>query len=369
MLKIIILCFSMILFGGCYPGTWIDEMTYNGPALYKASLSHKGDKIAFFYAIKSQEKKGIYIADIYGKNPKLLVKADIDVHIPPIFTPDDKAIIYYTKHGQFCKVNINTREIISLSEQFNPSGEGRSQIRAVYFSRDCETIKFQKFFYNPFGLSSYRPSLFIFKVNKRKITPFLFPRKRYFEDAWGQLSPDATKVIFDYKNNLYAFNLNSKGVKIITSLKDENLNGEITKFSFSSDGKKIVYNTDKGIYIINIECMKSKLLFDFAGKNIYTYNLKFSPNGKYLFFNLIPRVFETPPKSGFYRLDLITGKLIMVTKAQPFYYTFTPDGKNILYRTIGYKMIDIDGKNKREVPLRPMSSSCPKNKDTELKKN
>ena len=357
--KILVLCLLVTFFvSGCYPGTWINEMTYEGPALYRATFSRDGRRIAFVYTQNTKKTKGIYITDLFGNSSKLLVEADIDIHMAPVFVPDDKEIIYYTKHGQFFKVSIDNPSTVPISNKFNPSGEGRNQITAVYLSRDSKVIKFQKIDYFPICPLSYKPSLFILESGKKKATAFSFPEKRYFENAWGHLSPDGLNVVFTYKNNLHVLSLKNKKVTKLTNLNNERLTPGIIKFTYSCDGKRIAYITTKGIHVIHMKNRVSKLVYDFQEKKILTDNIKFSPDGKYLLFNLTPRIFESPPASGFYRLDLKTEKLKMINKALVSYYVISPDCEHVLYRSSyeknnNYHIITIHGKSKREVILRP----------------
>ena len=363
MTRIIIAYISLLLLTGCYPGKYLRGKSYSGPALYRAAFSKNDNKIAFIYAKDAQNIKGLYITDISGKSTKLLVEACIDIHTVPTFTSDDKWIIYYTEKGQFFKVNTLNSEVVPISNEINPSGEIRTQISAVNISLNGQVIKFQKNNCSLICSSSCLPSLFVLEPYSGAIESYFFPSKHYFKNAWGQLSPNGDIVYFESNNNIYALDLASRKIEKLTDIISTKLSSLLINFAISSDGNQIAYIANKGIYGVNTRTQTTRIIFDAKNQKLSIDNIKFSPDGKYLFFNMTSMLFESKKYYGFYRLDLKSEKLKLISVNQAIFYDISPCSQLILYRIFrndrsSYYISNIDGSNKKEIILRPASRTC-----------
>ena len=348
---------------GCCPGVWLTDMVYNGPEVYNANFSRNGKKIAFVYAAEKDDQKLIFIANVNGKSPELLAEADVHSQCTPIFTPDDKAIIFYSSKGQFFKVDIKSMDVVELSEQFSSEDENKTRIHDISVSDDCKVIKFQKDKYGLHWSGDYRPHLFIYDVAQKDLNPYLFPEKRYFDHNWGHLSPDGKKVAFCYKNALCILNLKSRHVETFDKLKSEKIIAGQCMVAFSPDSNMCVYTSSRGMYLLNLNSKKHRCLCCYNSKELSVDRIKFAPDGKAIYFNLNADNPKSKFSSGFYCFKLHNGGLKMIMKNQVFYYKISPDSKNILYRsreesTSQYYMISADGKDKRKLILRPRSY-CP----------
>ena len=161
-------------------------------------------------------------------------------------------------------------------------------------------------------------------------------------DAYPQLSPDGSKIVFQSNRmgnwDIFITDTTGTNIKQLTS---GSLN-EVTP-KWSPDGKKIVYCIDvdtvnSDIYLMDADGANKKRLTDFPGDDSHP---NWSPDGKKIIFNSAQNTPDYHIPWGQQYVEIFTmnidgsdKKQISNLKTVSTYPSFSPDGKYIVFRSV-----------------------------------
>jgi len=327
---------------------------YIGVVDIKGAFSPDGTKLALISQRDKPEELALYAANVDGGDP-ICLSRDISWYVPPIFTPDNKNILYSSKDNRkVLSVDIDTGECKGV---FTLSGNTHSR----YISADTNLIVFQQISLRD------KPALIILKRKENIVKEFNdedFP----YETSFIEISPDSSMIAFGHEKNIYTMEIDSGDIQCLTTKYSKQLEKSWYKsefflpFCFSPDNKQIAFATGDSIYLIDVTGNNLRRLIHYDKEyNMRIRDLSFTPDNKHLAFVSEGFVesndgwqWQKPYAHGLYLYNFEKENQTRIYDAT-IYYVFSPDSNSILFveGNMGYNrgmyIMDIDGSNKRRI--------------------